>query len=398
MNDDCYDVAVIGAGVAGLAAATRLAIDGQSVLLLASHMRHPREFRAEKFGVHEADLLGRLGLWRAARPAMTSFDEVLVGRWGKEVDRIAMREYSMRYPDFVDALRGGVPADVVQEVGRVSHIEVEDTASGAGKSREGQEIVLSDGRRRRARLVVLATGLMDGLRRQLGVGRTVISSAHSSIFGFDLAAPPAKVAFRSLTWRGERFGDGIAYMTLFPLGGALRANLFTHWDPAGPETAAFTRDPGGFIAANLPGFTRHCGAIAVAGLVEQRRVDLLATENRERDGVVLIGDAFCTSCPSTGTGIRKVLTDVDRLVAHVPAWLSTPGMAAGKIASFYADPVKSASDRAAVGLSIEGRRMLVDRSLAWRYRRLRSSIYQRSRHELGTLNLPAFAGRLARGA
>lgn len=376
MARDLYDVAVVGAGVAGVTAATRLALDGHGVLLIAAQRRHPREFRAEKFGVHEAELLGRLGLWNAARDARTSFDEVLVGQWGRPVERVAMREYSTRYPDFVDALRAGVPDRVDGEVGRVARIE-----GGA----DTQEIVLADGRRARARLVVLATGLIDGLRRELGIGKEVVSRAHSLVYGFDLARPPTGVPFQSLTWRGERFGDGIAYLTLFPLGGTLRANLFTHWDPSGLNAQASARDPAGELAARLPGFTRFCGRIAVAGAVEQRTVDLLAATTYRRDGVVLVGDAFCTSCPSTGTGIRKVLTDVDRLVAHVPGWLATPGMAADKIAAFYADPVKTACDRESVRLSLIGRHMLVDRSPAWQFRRLRSFVYRRGRHELGRL-------------
>ena len=57
--------------------------------------------------------------------------------------------------------------------------------------------------------------------------------------------------------------------------------------------------------------------------------------------MVLVGDAYSTSCPAAGTGTLKVFTDVERLCnVHVPHWLSTPGMAAEKIAAFYADPVK----------------------------------------------------------
>ena len=60
---------------------------------------------------------------------------------------------------------------------------------------------------------------------------------------------------------------------------------------------------------------------------------------------MLVGDAFATSCPAAGTGARKVLVDVERLCnVHIPRWLETPGMGAEKIAAFYDDPVKQASD------------------------------------------------------
>ena len=173
----------------------------------------------------------------------------------------------------------------------------------------------------------------------------------------------------------------------------MRGNLFTFWDLAGAEAAAFRRDPAGTIASRLPGFSRACGPVLIDGPVEQRAVDLAASVGHLRDGVVLIGDAFCTSCPSTGTGIGKVLTDVDRLTAHAKGWLATPGMAAGKIAAFYADPEKVVRDRDSVALSLDGRRMLVDRSAAWRCRRLRSFIYRRGQHEIGRLGVRPLLAR-----
>jgi hypothetical protein len=58
-----------------------------------------------------------------------------------------------------------------------------------------------------------------------------------------------------------------------------------------------------------------------------------------------VGDAFRASCPSTGTGVTRLLTDVSQLCElHIPEWLATPGMAAEKIARYYADPVKQACD------------------------------------------------------
>ena len=72
-----------------------------------------------------------------------------------------------------------------------------------------------------------------------------------------------------------------------------------------------------------------------------RPVDLYVTKGYRQNGVVLVGDAFSSSCPAAGTGARKALVDVERLCnVHIPQWLATPGMRDSKIASFYADPVK----------------------------------------------------------
>ena len=60
---------------------------------------------------------------------------------------------------------------------------------------------------------------------------------------------------------------------------------------------------------------------------------------------MLVGDAFETTCPVTGTGTDKVFTDVERLCnVHIPAWLATDGMGEDKIAAFYDDPIKQACD------------------------------------------------------
>ena len=87
------------------------------------------------------------------------------------------------------------------------------------------------------------------------------------------------------------------------------------------------------------------GDFTVTGFVQIRPVDLYVTKGYRQDGVVLVGDAFSTSCPAAGTGARKVLVDVERLCnVHVPRWLATPGMGEAKISAFYDDPVKRACD------------------------------------------------------
>ena len=66
-------------------------------------------------------------------------------------------------------------------VGRVAEIE-------AGQDR--QRITLSDGRSVEARLIVLATGMGGGLRRQLGIERRTLFEKHSLTFGFGIVPAP----------------------------------------------------------------------------------------------------------------------------------------------------------------------------------------------------------------
>jgi hypothetical protein len=126
----------------------------------------------------------------------------------------------------------------------------------------------------------------------------------------------------------------------------MRANLFVYRDMDDPWLQAMRARPQETLFALMPGLHAITGDFAVTGQVKIRPIDLYATCGHLQPGVVLVGDAFSTSCPAAGTGARKVLNDVERLCnVHIPQWLATPGMDAGKIAAFYDDPVKQACDR-----------------------------------------------------
>jgi 2-polyprenyl-6-methoxyphenol hydroxylase-like FAD-dependent oxidoreductase len=99
-------------------------------------------------------------------------------------------------------------------------------------------------------------------------------------------------------------------------------------------------------------------------------MDLYVVEGHRRDGVVLIGDAFQTSCPAAGTGVSRLLSDIDRLcTVHLPRWLATPGMPASKIAEFYDDPVKAAVDAKAARLAQYRRLLSTEPRLSWEVHR-----------------------------
>ena len=88
-------------------------------------------------------------------------------------------------------------------------------------------------------------------------------------------------------------------------------------------------------------------------------------------GVVLVGDAFATSCPAAGTGTSKVFTDVERLCnVYIPRWLETEGMSVDKIAAFYDDPVKRACDKHSHDKAFNLRAVSIEPGLQWRVRRL----------------------------
>lgn len=362
---DCFDVVVIGAGLAGTCLAGRLARGGRRVALVDTHAVHPHDFRAEKYGSAQMTLFESLGFGAAARGCTTRTDAVRVVRFGRLAHWERNTEYGAAYPDLINALRADLPAGLLT-VGRVADLDL---------GPEMQIVTLGDGRRFEGRLVVLATGLGDVLRRKAGIARRVIGERHSLAIGFDMAAPRGAFPVPALTYFSERFGGSDAYLTLFPLGETMRANLFCYHQPNAPWTKAFRADPEAGLRSLMPGLAAHCPDLTIVGPVEVRPIDLMRAEGHVRDGLVLVGDAFQTACPIPGTGIGKVLTDVQRLAdIHLPGWLATPGMGADKIAAFYADPVKVACDAASLRSSLYARAIATETALPWAIRRVRNRV------------------------
>src|SRR5262249_47238152 len=109
---------------------------------------------------------------------------------------------------------------------------------------------------------------------------------------------------------------------------------------------------------------------AIAGEIKVRPADLYVNAGYCQAGIVLVGDAFKTTCPVTGTGSDKVFTDVERLCnVHIPAWLATEGMGEDKIAAFYDDPVKRACDAWSEAKAFNFRLVSIDNRLTWRAQR-----------------------------
>ena len=236
---------------------------------------------------------------------------------------------------------------------------------------ERQKVVASNGEEISARLVVLANGLNVGLRQRLGIERRIVSACHSISLGFDLE-PVGRPAFDfpALTYFSERSRDRIPYLTLFPIGNRMRANLFAYRQFDDPWLREMRRAPAATLNASLPRLRRLTGEFAVAGDVKIRPADMYVSSGHRQPGIVLVGDAFETTCPVTGTGTDKVFTDVERLCnVHIPAWLATDGMDQAKIAAFYDDPVKTACDAWSAAKAHDFRTLTIDNGIYWQAQR-----------------------------
>ena len=331
------DVVIAGGGLGGSLAAAMLGRAGIDAVLVDPHPVYPPDFRCEKLDGVQLQTLKLTGLADAVLRASTPYRECWVARRGRVIEKLAGGEQGILYDTLVNTVRSQIPNRTA-----FIHTKVADITT----SPDRQTVRLSNGDEISTRLVIVATGLNIGLREKLGVERKIISANHSISIGFNVQpADRQEFPFFSLTYFTERPADRMAYFTLFPVGTTMRANMFAYRELHDPWLKQFRDAPRETLLAMWPGLRKLMGDFTVPGFVQIRPVDLYVTKNYRQQGVVLVGDAFATSCPAAGTGARKVLVDVERLCnVHVPRWLATPGMPEAKIATFYDDPVKQACD------------------------------------------------------
>jgi 2-polyprenyl-6-methoxyphenol hydroxylase-like FAD-dependent oxidoreductase len=353
------DIAIIGGGLAGSTAAAMLGRAGIPAILIDPHPVYPPDFRVEKLsGDEQIERFRKTGIGDSVLASATRDGENWIARFGYLLDKRPSQQFGMMYDALVNAIRAVIPPAVEQVHAKVIAIST---------SAQRQKLTLSDGTMISARLVVLANGLNVGLRRSLGIERRIVSPCHSISIGFDIAplGRPA-FAFPALTYFSERRSDRIAYLTLFPIENRMRANLFTYRESDDPWIRQFRNAPAETLKASLPRLHRITGPFEVRGDIKVRPADLCVSSNFQLPGVVLVGDAFETTCPVTGTGTDKVFTDVERLCnVHIPAWLATDDMDTDKIAAFYDDPVKKACDAWSSAKAHDFRALTIEDKMYW---------------------------------
>jgi 2-polyprenyl-6-methoxyphenol hydroxylase-like FAD-dependent oxidoreductase len=353
------DIAIIGGGLAGSTAAAMLGRAGIKATLIDPHADYPPDFRVEKIsGRAQLERFRRTGIAESVLRRTTLADENWIARFGYLLDKAPSQQFGFRYDSFVNAIRAEIPEGIERVRAKALSVAI---------SGDRQKVTLSNDEIVSARLVVLANGLNVGLRHQLGIERETVSACHSISVGFDVVpAGRTTFDFPAMTYFSERPSDRIPYITLFPIGTRMRANLFVYRAFDDPWLRDLRRAPVATLNAALPRLKRITGAFDVASEINIRPVDLYLHRAFRKPGIVLIGDAFATSCPVAGTGIDKVFTDVERLCnVHIPAWLATDGMDADKIAAFYGDPVKQACDAWSAAKAFDFREVSLATSPYW---------------------------------
>jgi 2-polyprenyl-6-methoxyphenol hydroxylase-like FAD-dependent oxidoreductase len=356
------DIAIVGGGLAGSTAAAMLGRAGIDAVLIDPHPVYPPDFRCEKLDASQVHLLQKTGLADAVLPAATLDGRVWIARLGHLVEKRRNSQYDILYDTLVNTVRAQIP-----QATAFIHAKANTISTSADR----QQITLSNDEEISARLVVLANGLNTGLRQNLGMAREIVSANHSISIGFDLK-PVGRTSFDfpALTYYPERPADRMAYLTLFPIGATMRGNLFVYRDMHDLWFRRLREAPQETLFALMQGLQKLTGEVEVVAPIKIRPVDLYVTQGYRQPGIVLVGDAFGTSCPAAGTGVNKVLTDVERLCSvHLPRWLASAGMGPDKIAAYYDDEVKQDCDSYSAAKAHYLRSLSIDAGLSWRARR-----------------------------
>ena len=356
------DIAIVGGGLAGSTAAAMLGRAGIPTILIDPHPVYPPDLRCEKLDGGQVDILRKTGLAEAVLRAATHDGRVWLARFGYLLDKKPSDQHGILYDTLVNTIRAEISSAVET---------IHAKATAISTSAERQKIVLSNGDEISARLVVLSNGLNVGLRHTIGIERRVISECHSITVGFDFT-PVGRPSFDfpALTYYPERSHHRMAYLTLFPIGNAMRANLMVYRPMDDPWFRQLRQAPEQTLLAMMPGLRKIAGKFKVTGQVRIRPADLCESSGHRQPGLVLVGDAFATSCPAAGTGTDKVFTDVERLCnLYIPGWLSTDGMDTGKIAAFYDDPVKKECDAWSMAKAYSFRSLSIENGLYWQAQR-----------------------------
>jgi 2-polyprenyl-6-methoxyphenol hydroxylase-like FAD-dependent oxidoreductase len=358
-------VLIVGGGIGGALLALILGRQGVPVTVFDPRRVPAPTFRNEKLGEEQADILRTLGaLEPFARVCLPPADDPRAYAVNPR-----LTDCGAHHHDWVAAVRADWPASVRFVEASVSDMETSDAV---------QIVVTSDGARHEGRLIVLASGRAAGLHKSLGIEVANLSAGHSVTLGFTLEGARHIHA----TVFQPRPQSHIGYVSVFPIASAAgarqtRVNIFSFKPLTDDWTRRMSRDPLTALAEVAPEAAAAMDGLTLKGRCELRGTDLYRVRRHQRPGLVLLGDAFHAPCPSSGTGLLRVLSDARALNALIPQWLATPGMGLAKISQYYRDPAKRWIDRTALRRSLNSRKSALMSASAQRFWNLLRALRQR---------------------
>ncbi len=330
------DLAVIGAGFCGSVLALRADEMGLRVRVFDTQDRYPDHFRAEKLETDQYDALTALGLVGLVRPKDSpQIDRVYSFRGNAESMNRHAKHRGIHYADTVNAFRDVLRERQLLAVRKIAAIRDGNVSS---------EVEFDDGSRIAASIVALTTGMGAGLRKSLRLEPGEQEKLVSTTFGFDIEPQSATgPAFTAFNIKPDRFSKGLQYVTFFPVGERMRANLFTCWDPHSDAAKQLKADPLGEIARLFPGHAGRIGSLEMSSDLQAYTTRYYRMNVQHLARTVLMGDAFQSVSPATGMGLSKCLVDVQVLAGLLPRLLED-SRALVPLDEYYRDERKTQTD------------------------------------------------------
>ena len=332
------DVVIAGGGLAGSLAAAMLGRAGIDAVLIDPHPVYPPDFRCEKLDSVQLQTLNLTGVADAVLRASTPDQEAWVARFGRVVEKLRATQRGILYDTLVNTVRSQIPDRTEFVHAKVT--EISDRSRTANRQAVERRRDLRTPRRFGDRTEYRLAP--EARHRPRGASVPAIRSRSASTSS--RRTDGLSVLFADLLHRAAGGPDGLHHAVSDRRHDA-RQHVRLPRPARSLAEAVPRRSRSETLYCAVAEACANDGRLHRAGFVQIRPVDLYVTKGYRQNGVVLVGDAFSSSCPAAGTGARKVLVDVERLCnVHIPRWLATPGMGEAKIAAFYDDPVKLACD------------------------------------------------------